>query len=715
MNAVDKKLPLGDIELLQGIYNNKEAKIHYNEVTDLYYAVCQTVGNATGIKFNKPVQEVKPHIKLQEYINLLANNNFIRMRKIRLRGQWWRYDHGHLVVVFDNRPCALIWHPRGYYQLHDLAHGENKNLSPEIIRDIRSQAYIFYPSLPAKPLSIFALAQFTFAFLKRDILRIIGYQILTSLIMLLIPIFTGIIFDKIIPFASLSLLVQYTLILFIISIIIQGIHLMQLSALIRLQVNAKNKIQTAIWDRLLKLPLSFFQNYTAGDLTYRAGIMNEIQQRLSTQTILSIINGSMSFINLALMLYVNVVLAIAAVILVAIISVASLLFNYIILRYQRQVVHHDTTLSGTLLSLLNGIIKIRVSNKEGSAFAVWNKDFSAKIKAQNQTYRFENGLDVFNVAFMGFSTLVIFSLVIWLGDSLSFGQFIVFNTAFTQYFAAIISLTNLVSESLEILPLFDKAKPIFDAIPEEDRDKATIALDGHIELQNIVFRYPGSEKPLFVDFNMTIEPGSFTAIVGPSGSGKSTLFRLLLGLEHFESGDIKYSGLSINNLQLQDFRAQIGVVMQTTRLIPGSIFDNIAGKNNHLTREEAWEIARIVGLEQLITELPMGMDTLINDGLQTLSGGEAQRINLARAISAKPKILFLDEATSALDNKVQQQIQEYLQVLQLTRVVIAHRFSTIINADQIYVVNEGRCVESGTYETLIKEQGLFYQLAKQQH
>jgi ABC-type bacteriocin/lantibiotic exporter with double-glycine peptidase domain len=213
--------------------------------------------------------------------------------------------------------------------------------------------------------------------------------------------------------------------------------------------------------------------------------------------------------------------------------------------------------------------------------------------------------------------------------------------------------------------------------------------------------------------SLDISPGEFIAVVGPSGSGKSTLLRLLLGMETPAAGSISYDGRELSQLDVQKLRRRIGVVVQNGTIRAGSIFDNIVGVSK-LTQEDAWEAARMAGLEDDLRQMPMGLHTVLQQGGTTLSGGQRQRLLIARAIVTRPKVIFFDEATSALDNRTQAIVTRSLQELQATRVAIAHRLSTIICADRIFVMANGRIVESGSYAQLVARRGLFADLVRRQ-
>jgi ABC-type bacteriocin/lantibiotic exporter with double-glycine peptidase domain len=238
-------------------------------------------------------------------------------------------------------------------------------------------------------------------------------------------------------------------------------------------------------------------------------------------------------------------------------------------------------------------------------------------------------------------------------------------------------------------------------------------LAGSIEINHVNFRYQQDLPMVLRDVSLSVKPGQFAAFVGPSGSGKSTLLRLLLGFEKPESGAIYFDGQDLLGLDIEAVRRQMGVVIQNARLVSGSILNNIVG-SAPLTMEDAWEAARQAGLDQDIRELPMGMHTLVSEGGANLSGGQRQRLLIARAMVKKPGIFLFDEATSALDNITQSTVSRSLEALQATRIVVAHRLSTIINADSIFVFEKGTVVQRGTYEELSNEEGLFRKLVQRQ-
>jgi ABC-type bacteriocin/lantibiotic exporter with double-glycine peptidase domain len=368
-----------------------------------------------------------------------------------------------------------------------------------------------------------------------------------------------------------------------------------------------------------------------------------------------------------------------------------------------------------VLQLLTGISRLRVAGAEKRALAFWAKSYSLQTKLNFQAQSVANNASVFMAVVPLLSAGFIFGAVAFLGSAnLTLATFLAFNAAFVQIIGASVTVGSTVTSLLEIVPLYERAKPILVTEPEFHRDKRDPGdLRGEIEINHVSFRYHADGPLILDDVNLHIQPGEFVAFVGPSGAGKSTILRLLLGFELPVTGSIYFDREDLASLDHQAVRGQVGVVLQNSQLTPGTLLSNIIG-NSLLTLEDAWEAARLSGLDADIAQMPMEMYTVITEGESTFSGGQRQRLLIARAVVSKPKILLFDEATSALDNVTQAQVAESLDKLKATRVVVAHRLSTVINADRICVVQQGRIVQQGRYQDLIEQPGLFADLAQRQ-
>jgi ATP-binding cassette subfamily C protein len=384
------------------------------------------------------------------------------------------------------------------------------------------------------------------------------------------------------------------------------------------------------------------------------------------------------------------------------------------LSYERKLTEADGRIEGEVFQLLTGITKIRVAAAEGRAFARWADRFSGLSTNSFRAEQLMNGLGVFNSGLPVIASICIFATLFFGETGLNPGGFISFNSAFSQFLGAGIGMSVALTSILNVIPLYERMKPILNTSPEVDDLKPSAPeLTGDIEISSVTFGYKDSPVPVLNDLSLKIRSGEFVALVGASGCGKSTLFRLLLGFEKPQSGTIYYDKQDLDALDIVSVRRQLGVVLQNGKLIPGSIFTNIVG-SLPLGQAEVEEAIRMAGMEEDLKAMPMGIHTMISEGASTLSGGQRQRLMIARALASKPRILLFDEATSALDNRTQALVSQSVEMLNVTRLVIAHRLSTIRNADRIIVFDKGRIIESGSYDELVELNGHFMELAKRQ-
>jgi ATP-binding cassette subfamily C protein len=483
--------------------------------------------------------------------------------------------------------------------------------------------------------------------------------------------------------------------------------------LLRIEGRMDSAIQAAVWDRLLSLPADFFRDYSPGDLAERALSITRIKQTLSSAVALSVLAGLFSWLNLALMFYYDATLAIITLGLVIAASVVTLVVGLRLLHLKREVAHRQGHISGLVAQLLAGIAKLRIASAESRAFFLWANEFSEQKKYAFQARTTDNTLMTFITVFPIAATMVMYTVVSG-QTSLSTGRFLAFNAAFAIFLSAGLQMVMALVASISVVPLFERLRPILRALPEVDEQKTHPGdLGGSIEVSHVSFRYT-REGPLALDdVSFKVRAGEFVALVGPSVSVKSTLLRHMLGFEAPDSGAIYYDGQALAEVDLRAVRRQIGVVLQHSKVTTGTILDNILG-SSHLSAEEAWEAARRAGIAGDIEQMPMGMHTYISEGGSTLSGGQRQRLLIARALVTRARIVFFDEATSALDDQSQATVTESLRQLDATRIVIAHRLSTVENADRILVMQRGRLVESGTYQELMDQKGVFADLAQRQ-
>jgi len=698
----------------------EDAALDSDAADDPLLAACQVIGRRLALNVRQH-REARRGAKPRDPVAAIAQASGMRVRRVILKGKWWREDNGPILAFTekDKHPVALLPHSNTSYRLFDPAAQSTVRVGAKAAETLSGAGYIFYRPFPNRPLNAFDIVRFGLHGCRNDVITIMAMGVVGGLLGTMSPILTGIIFDTVIPGAQRTQMVQVSAVLVVSAFSGALFTLTRNFAVLRLEGRMDSFVQAAVWDRLLSLPAPFFRDYSSGDLATRAMGINSIRRTLTGTTLSSILSAFFSVFSFCLLFYYSVNLALLGAVLVGVAFTITTLRGFLLLKYQRELSRLGGKISGMVLEFINGIAKFRISGTEGRAFAVWAREFAQQKKLSMEARQISNSVAVFNSAFPIVSSAAVFfvtaDLVTQPGvAALTTGSFLAFSAAFGQFMGATLDLGSRIVGILNIVPLYERAKPILETLPEVDAGKADPGeLQGTIEVNHVTFRYRENTPLVLKDVSISIKPGQFVAIVGPSGCGKSTLFRLLLGFEKPESGAIYYDGQDLGGLDIQAARRQIGTVLQNGRVVDGDIFTNIIG-SKALSMDDAWEAARMSGLDKDIDAMPMGMHTFISQEGGGLSGGQRQRLMIARAIVSKPRILFFDEATSALDNRTQATVSESLESLKATRIVIAHRLSTVVNADRIVVLEKGVVVQQGTYQELIEQEGPFADLAKRQ-
>ena len=484
-------------------------------------------------------------------------------------------------------------------------------------------------------------------------------------------------------------------------------------AMTRLQIKVAMPLESAMMMRLMSLPVPFFRQFSAGDLASRSGAIN----KLSTILLGGVFSAGIT--ALVSLLYVNQLFSYAPalggptlLIILAMVAV-TLLTGFLRQKQARLYMKSAAEEAGVSFAILSGIQKIKLSGAEKRAFARWARVYGESAEtAYNppMLLKMQSAL-VLAVSLLG--TVWLYYEAVHSGVSAS--AYLAFLAAYGALTGAFTAFANLATQAAQIAPILEMAEPILSTEPERSEGKETVAkLSGGIELSNVTFRYAENSPYILNGLNLRIKAGEYLAIVGKTGCGKSTLMRLMLGFETPEKGAIYFDRKDMRSLDLQSLRRKMGVVTQDGSLFTGDIFSNITVSAPQLNLDQAWEAAEMAGIADDIRAMPMGMHTFISEGQGSISGGQKQRLMIARAIAPKPKILLFDEATSALDNKTQKQVADALAGLKCTRIVIAHRLSTVRNCDRIIVLDGGVIAEQGSYDDLIRKGGIFAELVERQ-
>lgn len=685
-------------------------------------AAVGAVGKALGVTIRPPAQSEDLN-RVKDPLEAIVRASRLRLRQVLLRGNWWNKDGGPLVAYTQqNQPVALLPVSATRYELFDPVEQTRTPIDASTASALSAVAYTFYRPLPDKALNAWDLCRFALRGRFKELLVITLTGLAATLLGMLTPQATAILIDNAIPDSDRGLLLQVGLGLFVAALGTALFRLTQGFALLRVETTSESSTQAAVWDRLLNLPVCFFRQYTTGDLQSRVSSISTARRQLSGTTLNTLLTSLFALLNLGLLLYYSVKLALIAVAAALIMIGVTTLSGVFLVRKVRPLLELRGAIFGLTVQLINGIAKLRVAGAEARGFACWSEPYSRQIKQELSTQYLEDGVALFNTVMPTLTSAVLFWFTIQLlqesqttgAIGLSVGTFLAFNTAFGTFIRGATDLSNTMTGILQVLPQWKRAQPILQALPEVDLSQADPGrLKGRIGVEHVTFRYR-DEGPLTLDdVSIAAEPGEFIALVGGSGSGKSTLLRLLLKFETPESGTVMYDGQDLAGLDVDAVRRQLGVVLQTSRIMTASMFDNIAS-GARITFDEAWEAARMAGLAEDIAAMPMAMHTVISEGGGNLSGGQRQRLLIARALVLQPRILLFDEATSALDNQTQAIVSQSLDQLQVTRVVIAHRLSTIRNAHCIYVLQAGRVVQQGRFEELANQAGLFAHLMQRQ-
>ncbi|MBR0685351.1 NHLP bacteriocin export ABC transporter permease/ATPase subunit [Bradyrhizobium manausense] len=642
----------------------------------------------------------------------------LRLREVLLRSDWWRLDAGPLVGWFGEARAAiaLVYEPRRGYIMVDPLTKARRPVDRSIAAQIAPEAATFYPPLPSRALKFKDLLQFSLRYARGSGLRIALSVVMIGLLSLVTPFVTNLLISSIIPRSELDQLAFCALALVLAGLSVAGVQVMQALVMLRMEATIDWRLQSAMIDRLLRLPTAIFREYTAGELVDRAMGIDAARRALTGHALRGMIAGLFCVFSLGLMLYYSFKLALVAIALTFVRAAAIIGTNLVRLHFESKHFNQQGKVSGFVLQLLTGVGKLRVSAATSRALAIWSRQFARQKQYFVSSQVAGNGLGAFETAFPTIATLIIYAYASYSSSGLltDIGTFFAFFSAFGQSMGSVGSWAAGVSEALIAIPPLLRLRPLI-ASPTEipDDRKSPGELSGSVELARVSFRYLQNGPLVLDNVSLKITPGEYVAVVGPSGSGKSSLFRLLLGFERAESGAVFYDGKSIETLDASALRRQLGVVLQSAKLANGNIYENICG-GIRLPLDQVWEAARLAGIADDIQAMPMGMLTQVSEGVSTLSGGQRQRIMIARAIARRPRILLFDEATSSLDNRSQAIVSDALENLNVTRIVIAHRLSTVQRADRIIVLVDGKIVETGTFAELNAASGMFAAFARRQ-
>ncbi|MEN6389347.1 MAG: NHLP bacteriocin export ABC transporter permease/ATPase subunit [Syntrophomonas sp.] len=663
----------------------------------------------------EPVELPEEVEDMNDQLEYLLRPTGIMRRVVKLQGNWWRDAIGPMLgQTRSGDVVALIPVGLAGYEFFDYEKGERVRLSRKTREKLQEEAFCFYRPLPLKTLGLTDLLHYIVGTLSHvDILIVALASLGVSLLGLFTPYITKLIFEKVIPAGEAGLLLPVALVLVGVTISSILIEITKTLLITRVQTKINVPVEAAAMSRLLLLPAVFFKEYNAGELSSRISAIMQLCEMLANTILSTGLTALFSFIYIFQIISFAPALVAPALLVILVQLMVVVMTSLIQLNLTRRQMKLGAKLNGITFASFSGVQKIKLAGAERRVFARWANAYKQQADlTYNPPLLIKIQPVIAGVISLAGTVVIYYSAA---AASVSVADYMAFSASFGLVSGAIMALANVTTIFANIKPLMEMVEPILKAVPEVGENKQIMTrLSGNIELNNVSFRY-NEEMPLVLDdISLKIKAGQYVAIVGKTGCGKSTLMRLLLGFETPQRGAIYYDGRDIARLDLRSLRQNIGAVTQDGRLFSGDIFSNIVISAPWLSRDDAWEAAQLAGIADDIRAMPMGMHTMISEGSGGISGGQRQRLMIARAIVPKPRILMFDEATSALDNITQKQVSEALNLLKSTRIVIAHRLSTIRHCDRIIVLENGKITEDGSYDELIQKGGYFAELVERQ-
>ena len=700
-------------ELFQGKREKRITPESGNRIYDGVAYLCDQI--------NIPVAEFE---KIQEScgrrftVSDVARISHFITREVVLEENWYQRDSGALLAyrADGHQPIACVPIGLNKYMAYDAQKQTSCVIDEKYAKTLEIKADMVYRPFPNKVLKAKDLFSFGMkSVYKSDVIRFVLLALLGTLIGLLLPFMNEQLYDKFIPMGNQSGLIQISWVVLACMVGNMSFTIVKNLAAFRSLNAMEYAVQSATFDRLFNLPESFLKKFDSADLAQRAMGISQIYNTIADVAIKTVLSAVFSVFYLWRMFKYSKKLSWVSLVMLLICMVVIVWIGILQTKYEAEKMELDSKTSSVMYQFLNGISKIRIAGVENRALYEYLKPYTQSrrinIRKEKMTIWANTLVGAMDTVF----SIVLYYLMIKNEMDLSMGAFMGFNTAFGFFSGSMLEIVSSFLQINDVKPAYDRCKPILQTLPEFEEDtQMPGGLTGDIEVNNVTFSYDETSGVVLNDVSMHIKSGEYIGIVGSSGCGKSTLLKLLLGFEKPDLGKIYYDGKDIDRLDKRELRKKFGVVLQDGKLISGSIFENITIAAPGTKLEQVKKVVKAVGLEDDINQMPMGLHTVLSEDSGTISGGQQQRILIARAIVGNPKVIYFDEATSALDNVTQAMVCESLERLKATKVVIAHRLSTVMNCDRIYVMEKGTVVEQGNYQELMEKRGRFYDLAIRQ-
>jgi NHLM bacteriocin system ABC transporter ATP-binding protein len=679
-----------------------------------FYGITYEEDTAFGTDILHREDDLASEEDLDRWLQRLFRPSGVMWRRVQLEAAWWKNASGAMLARTRTGGFVALIPTLGGYRFYDYERRQKVKVNARTAELLEGDAVCFYRPLPNDATTLRGIARFLFRQTeKTDIALVLLATVVTALVGLALPWINELIFSKVIPAGHLEDLGALCSLLIGASLSAFFFGITRSLAATRIVTKLAIVTESAVFGKLINMPPAFFRRFSAGDLANRVQALNTVSLLITDCVFTTSFASILSVVYVAQIVTIAPTLALPALGAIALQILAGLLNVHLEQRLLRTRLPVANRMGALVFSLYAGIQKIRLSGAEKRAFAKWAEVYKEQARCDYNPPFLLKLMPGLNVAAGLAGMLFIYAVAATSG--LDLARYFAFMTAYGLVAGALMPIISIVASAANIKPILETAHDLL-AEPAELGESREIVegLRGNIRVEELSFRYDENGPLILDNVNLNIRQGEYVAVVGRTGCGKSTLLSLLLGFETPETGAIYYDGQDMLKLDLKSLRGTMGVVLQAGELFQGDVFSNISIAAPHLTLKEAWEAAEMAGVADDIRAMPMGMHTMISEGSGGLSGGQKQRVMIARAIASKPSILMFDEATSALDNITQKHVSDSLAALRCTRIIVAHRLSTIREADRIVVLEGGSIAEDGSYDELIERDGLFAELVQRQ-
>ena len=691
---------------------NREAVARaYENMDAAFHNKSETAGLNGVLRFLNEKARLDASLPLSQQLKQIERQCHIRTRYVYLDADW--YTHcaiPMLVKTTEEQWVTVIPGPSG--SCVSIENGRKKAITRRNAARFTKDAICFYKRFPHRQITMGGLISFMVKCIsRRDGLTILAASLLTALSGLLLPWVNSFLFSNIVPAGETDGISAVAALMFSAVTTAAVLGMLQSLVLTNSMLRCSVYTQSAVFSRLLTLRPEFFKRIRSGELSEMLTQFSDLTNLISVQGIRSCIGIVLSLVYL-IQIYHYAPQLLPWVVLSTALLVALMAGNGILnARWANGYTQALSKMSGFCYELFSGMEQVKMSGSEMRMLRRWSEYYLEVSKREDKPALLQYAPACYKAV-----QLLTAGVIFWFGAQLTASDYIAFSAAYGAYLAASTGAPAMIQTIASFLASYLLIRPLLSGELEEDESggKQPASFAGEITVSDLRFRYDPDAPYVLDGLSMHIRPGESVGIIGPSGCGKSTLIRLLLGLEKGESGSIYVDGIDMRELDLKYYRSKIGTVLQNTGLIAGDIYANITITKPNAKLEEVQWAVELAGLKETVASLPMGLHTPVSQENCTLSGGERQRVLIARAVLARPSILIFDEATSALDNITQANITRELNQLDCTKLIVAHRLSTIRACDRIVVMDQGEIVQSGRFEELERVPGLFQKLVSKQ-